>query len=266
MALQEVLLDILQKERENLLHEWVEEFSVEEQEEEYRYYNDFLGFFEECVKVGLNFEAEETKDLIYFLEKFIEIKSDELFFDMNKSIYSCQVKFPILRALKDRVSYEELEEVILFFDKVTGEIVRDLIKRDKELQASAMDELEEREAPIAKVWENTIMVSIVGTLDSNRVLKIMDKILDRLEHDNIDYVIIDIGSIYQVDNEVARQLMKLNNAVHFMGSTAYLTGITPVIAKNLTHLELNLGDVKTFSNTQKAMENIINVQRSNRSQ
>ena len=60
-----------------------------------------------------------------------------------------------------------------------------------------------------------------------------------------------------MNSEVARQIIKLNNAIHYMGSTAYLTGITPAIAKSLTHLDINLGDIKTFSTTQKAMEAII---------
>jgi rsbT co-antagonist protein RsbR len=101
------------------------------------------------------------------------------------------------------------------------------------------------------------MLSIVGTLDSNRVLKIIDNVLNALEKSEIEYVIVDIGSIYDINSEVARQLIKLNNAIHYMGATAFLTGITPAIAKSLTHLDLSLGDVKTFSTTQKALEFII---------
>jgi methyl-accepting chemotaxis protein len=61
-----------------------------------------------------------------------------------------------------------------------------------------------------------------------------------------------------MNSEVARQVIKLNNAIHFMGVNAYLTGITPAIAKSLTHLDIKLGDIKTFSTIQKAMECIIN--------
>jgi len=93
--------------------------------------------------------------------------------------------------------------------------------------------------------------------DSNRVLKIIDKVLNALEKRNIDYVIVDIGAIHDINSEVARQIIKLNKAIHYMGSIAYLTGITPEIAKSLTHLDIHLGDIKTFSTTQKAMEVII---------
>jgi len=119
-------------------------------------------------------------------------------------------------------------------------------------------EIEEREAPISEIYEGVIMLSIVGTLDSNRILKIIDKVLNRLEKSEIKNVIVDIGAIYDMNSEVARQLLKLNNAIHFMGADAYLTGITPAIAKSLTHLDISLGDIKTFSTTKQAMEYILN--------
>jgi rsbT co-antagonist protein RsbR len=68
---------------------------------------------------------------------------------------------------------------------------------------------------------------------------------------------VDISAIFDVNSEVSRQLIKLNNAIHFMGAKAYLTGITANIAKSLTHLDINLGDIKTFSTTKKALEYIL---------
>ena len=51
--------------------------------------------------------------------------------------------------------------------------------------------------------------------------------------------------------------MKLNSAVHFMGAVPMLTGITKNIAKSLTHLNISLGDIKTFSTTKAALKTIL---------
>jgi rsbT co-antagonist protein RsbR len=257
--LKATLLDIIRNEREDLIHLWIKDFDNEEKDEEYRYYDDFLGFFEECVLSDLDLRSDEAEALRLFLNKLIEIKGEEKFFNFRDSVYSCYLKFPILQKLEEKklFDYEDVSVITKFFEGITSRLIIDFLKKTKEVQKHTLDELEEREAPISQIWHNTLMVSIVGTLDSNRVLKIMDKILNALEKRDIEYVIVDIGTINDMNSEVARQLIKLNNAIHYMGAKAYLTGITPVIAKSLTHLDIKLGDIKTFSTTQKAMEVII---------
>ena len=259
MDIKKILKDIIDNESEDLIQYWIDLFDDSEKDEEYRYYDDFLGFFEECVDSNLDPNSDEAQALLHFLRKLIEIKGEEKFFNFKDSVYTCYIKFPILKKLEEKgyFNYEIVSKITLFFESLTSKIIIDILQQNKEIQESAMDELEEREAPISEIWSGVIMVSIVGTLDSNRVLKIIDKVLDRLEKNNIEYVIVDIGAIYDVNSEVSRQIIKLNNAVHFMGSKVYLTGITPSIAKSLTHLDINLGDVKTFSTTKKAMEHII---------
>ena len=259
MEAKKILKDIIENESEDLIQEWISMFPDEEKDEEYRYYDDFLGFFEECVDTNLDPHSDEADALVHFLKKLIEIKGEDKFFNFKDSVYTCYIKVPILKKLEEKgyFNFDLVSKVTLFFESLTSKIIMDLLNQNREIQESAMDELEEREAPISEIWRGVIMVSIVGTLDSNRVLKIIDKVLERLEKSNIDNVIVDIGAIYDVNSEVSRQIIKLNNAVHFMGAKIYLTGITPSIAKSLTHLDINLGDVKTFSTTKKAMEYIL---------
>jgi hypothetical protein len=42
-----------------------------------------------------------------------------------------------------------------------------------------------------------------------------------------------------------------------MGVDSYLTGISKNIAKSLTHLDISLGDIKTFNKTKVALHTII---------
>ena len=255
----EILKEIIENESEDLIQEWISLFDDEEKDEEYRYYDDFLGFFEECLNSNLDPHSEEAEALKMFLEKIISIKGEEKFFDFRDSVYTCYLKFPILKKLhhKGYFDYEIVFKITSFFESLTSSLIVTLLRKNREMHNAAIEELEEREAPIAEVWDNVIMVSIVGTLDSDRVLKIIDKILDRLEKSEIEYVIVDIGAIYDMNSEVARQIIKLNNAINFMGANALLTGITPAIAKSLTHLDISLGNIKTYSTTKKAMKDII---------
>ncbi len=254
-----LLKEIIENEAEDLINEWINLFDDEEKEDEYRYYEDFLGFFEECIEANLDPNSPEAEALVHFLMKVVELKGEDRFFNFKDSVYTCYLKFPIFKKLKEKnhFEYEIVSDLTKFFEAITSKIIINIIEANKELQESTIQELEERDAPISHVWRNTIMVSIVGTLDSHRMLKILDKVLNHLEKRDVENVIVDIGSIYDINSEVARQLIKLNNAIHYMGANAYLSGITPAIAKSLTHLDIKLGDIKTFSTTYKAMESIV---------
>jgi len=259
MSYKEILKKVIEEENEDLVQYWIELFPDEEKDEEYRYYDDFLSFFEECVDEDLSSHSTSSEALKHFLEKLIEIKGEDKFFNFKDSVYTCYLKFPILKKLEEKeiFNFEIVSKITAFFESLTSKIIIEILQKNKEIQQSTLEELEERDAPISEIWDKVIMISIIGTLDSNRVLKIIDKVLERLDKSNIEHVIVDIGAIYDVNSEVSRQIIKLNNAVHFMGASVYLTGITPAIAKSLTHLDINLGDVKTFATTKKAMEYIL---------
>ena len=258
--MKKILKDILHNDSENLVNKWISYFNKELIEDEARYYEDFLGFFEECVDGNLDINSPEAEALKIFLLKLIELIGEEMFFNFNDSIYTCYLKYPIFARMEELkvFKYEYVKILTEFFEKLTSNIIIEILQKKHSQTELAMNELEEREAPISEIWEKVVMVSIVGTLDSNRILKIIDKVLAKLEGNEIKDVIIDIGSITDVNSEVSKQIIKLNNAIHFMGANAYLTGITSSIAKSLTHLEVNLGDIKTFSTTKQAMEYILN--------
>ncbi len=77
MDYKEILKDILINEKEDLIQYWLENFSDDEKSDEYRYYNDFLSFFEECVENDLDPHSPEAETLKHFLTKIIEIKGED---------------------------------------------------------------------------------------------------------------------------------------------------------------------------------------------
>jgi rsbT co-antagonist protein RsbR len=257
--LKEELLKIVKNNSEELIHEWISYFSDEYKDDEYRHYDDFLGFFEECVEADLNPESDETLALKHFLIKIKEMIGETTFFNFQNSIYILVLRLPILKLMEKKgiFEFDNIRVIDRFFESITSSLIIDLIENNKNIQETSIKELEEREAPISEIWDGILMVSIVGTLDSQRVLQIIDKVLAYLEKSNFSDVIIDISAIFDVNSEVTNQLMKLNNSVHFMGANVYITGITANIAKSLTHLDISLGDIKTYSSTKKALRKIL---------
>ncbi len=255
------LKDIVTNQSEELIHYWLEYFDDEQKDEAYRYYDDFLGFFEECLDVELDIKSDEVHAMLLFLTKLQETIGIDNFFHFKDSMYSCYIKFPLLKAM-DQASLFSLENVSVltaFFESLTASLILKEHHKNSASKEQSSYELEQREAPLSELWDGVFMVSIVGTLDSDRVLKIIDKVLDYLEVKESSYVVIDIGAIFDINSEVTNQIMKLNSAVRFMGATPMLTGITKNIAKSLTHLNISLGEIKTFPSTKTALKTILDL-------
>lgn len=255
----DTLLELLSSNNEQIIQNWLSFFDAEDKDDQHRYYDDFLGFFEECVENDLYVNNEEYEALVQFLTKLSDIIGHENFFNFRHCHYLAYLKLPILEELEktEYFEYTYIKKISVFFDSIASSMMMGILQDKKEFEIASTTELEEREAPLSEIWDGILMVSIVGTLDSDRILKIIDKILDKLESGEIHHVVIDISAIFDMNSEVANQILKLNNAISFMGVDAYLTGISKNIAKSLTHLDISLGTIKTFNKTKVAVESII---------
>lgn len=255
-----IIQNIIKSNSLELIEEWTSFFDEEQQETQARYYDDFLGFFEECLEEGLDIESDAVSTMTMFLRKLYEILGEEYFFNFKDSVYTCYMKFPIFALLEKHgeFHYPIVKRLTAFFESMTSRMVIMIIHKSKELVHSTSFELEEREAPLSEIYDGVLMVTLVGTLDSNRILKIIDKVLHELENTHISDVIIEINSIYDMNSEISQQIMKLNSAIHFMGSNSYISGVNANIAKSLTHLGISLGDVQTFRTTKEALKAIQN--------
>jgi len=253
------LREIVANQSEELIGHWLEYFDDEQKDEAYRYYDDFLGFFEECLESRLDLKSDETQAMLIFLTKLQETIGVEDFYHFRNSVYSCYLKFPLFKTMNNASIFNLENATILtaFFESLTSTLMLEEHQKNRNFKEQSGLEMEQREAPLSELWDGVFMVSIVGTLDSDRVLKIIDKVLDYLEQKGSSYVVIDIGAIFDINSEVTNQIMKLNSAVHYMGAVPMLTGITKNIAKSLTHLNISLGDIKTFSTTKAALKTIL---------
>lgn len=224
-----------------------------------RYYADFLSFFDECLQSDLDPMSDEAMALTNFLKKVAEIRGEERFYNFRNSVYTCYLKFPLFKALdnKNLFHFDFAAKMTAFFESLTSRLIFNVLQESNRAQQASSAELSEREAPINEILKGILLVSIVGTLDSNRVIQVIDKILGTLERLESEHVIIDINAIFDVNTEVANQLRKLYNAIVIMGSQAYLTGISKNTAKAMTHLDISVGEVKTFRSTRQAVEFIL---------
>jgi rsbT co-antagonist protein RsbR len=107
------------------------------------------------------------------------------------------------------------------------------------------EELRETSTPITEIWDGVLTLPIIGTLDSSRTMIVMEALLNRIAADRASAVVMDVTGVRSIDSQVSHHLIQMVRAVQLMGADAILTGIRPEIARALTSLNIDLGNVTT---------------------
>ncbi len=121
-------------------------------------------------------------------------------------------------------------------------------------QARLLALVEELSAPVIPIFEDTVALPLVGSIDSGRAKRITADLLEGISQRRAKIAIIDITGVPTVDTAVVHSLMKGVRAAELMGCQVVLTGIRPEIAHTLVVLGVDLGEVVTLRNLQNGIE------------
>jgi rsbT co-antagonist protein RsbR len=99
----------------------------------------------------------------------------------------------------------------------------------------------ELSTPILEVWEDVIVLPVIGIMDSQRSAEMMDRLLAAIEHKQSRFVIVDITGVEVIDSATAQQFINLVTAVEYLGARCVLTGTRRSVAQTLVSLGLDLG-------------------------
>ncbi|MGW4567309.1 STAS domain-containing protein [Streptomyces sp. NPDC004561] len=122
-----------------------------------------------------------------------------------------------------------------------------------ELIERQRQQLLEVATPVIKLWEGTVAVPLIGTLDSARSQIVMESLLEAIVDQRARYAILDITGVPTVDSLVAQHLMKTVAAARLMGAECIVSGIRPAIAQTIVQLGIDLGSVLTRSSLADAL-------------
>ena len=111
----------------------------------------------------------------------------------------------------------------------------------------------EMSTPVMQLWDNILLLPIVGLVDSKRVQLIMETVLQKIVDYQAKVIILDIQGVPTVDSAVANHLIKVTKAARLMGCTCIVTGISPEISQALVQLGIELTDILTQSNLKEGV-------------
>lgn len=119
------------------------------------------------------------------------------------------------------------------------------------------EELRRMTVPVLEVWDDVVMLPIVGSLDTRRGRLLMEGLLHTISSKRSRYVILDVTGVTEIDSTVAGLLIQTVQAARLVGARTLLVGVTPMIAQTLVDLQVDLPDTETVSSVRAGLERVI---------
>lgn len=106
--------------------------------------------------------------------------------------------------------------------------------------------IHELSTPIVEVWEDILLLPVIGTMDSQRAQEMTEKLLERIKQNRSRCIIMDITGVENVDTTTANAVLKMTRAARLLGAWCVLTGIRPEIARTMIQLGVEMEGMKTL--------------------
>ena len=113
--------------------------------------------------------------------------------------------------------------------------------------------IEELSSPILEVWDDVLVMPIIGVPDSRSAADMVQRLLVEVARSQASYVIVDLTGVEIVDTRTADLLIKLVRKVEVVGARCVLTGIRPAVAETLVDIGVDFGQITTLRNLKHGL-------------
>jgi rsbT co-antagonist protein RsbR len=156
--------------------------------------------------------------------------------------------------LEVEVGLNMLLEDLANTKKQNEQAMLEIQAKNLEIAERATLALRELSTPIISVWEGVLALPVIGTVDTERSSEMMDTLLARVIAEQAEHVIIDITGVTVLDTRTADHFIRMAQAVRLLGSSCFLTGISPAIAQTIAQLDINTSSVRTVRRLSDALK------------
>lgn len=112
--------------------------------------------------------------------------------------------------------------------------------------------------PIIEIWDKTVALPVIGTVDRERASRIMLALLDTIAEKQAEFTILDLTGVTTVDAETANHLLDVAKAAALLGSDCLVSGISPAVARTLVDLGSNeTTTFRTFATLESALRHAL---------
>jgi PAS domain S-box-containing protein len=154
-------------------------------------------------------------------------------------------EFPLEISL-NAITWENKKYGIAAVSDITSRIKERDVEKAK-LEKIQQLELAKVSTPLLDVWDQVMVLPLVGAVDSFRAQQAMEKSLEAMEKKRARVLIIDITGVLVLDTMVADTLLQMTAAIRLMGGEAIITGISPQMAHTVIRLGVDISSLYSRS-------------------
>jgi GAF domain-containing protein len=131
--------------------------------------------------------------------------------------------------------------------------IRELQKSYEEV-ARLADTVRQLSSPVIQIWEDVLVLPLVGAIDSQRAARVMEDLLSGITRYQAEQVIIDVTGVPVMDVAIANHLMQTFKAANLLGARCMLVGIDSEKAQTIVTLGLDWRGIRTYSNLRAGIQ------------
>lgn len=120
-------------------------------------------------------------------------------------------------------------------------------------QRRLFETVQQLSTPLLPVWEDVVVMPIIGHVDAERGQAILDALLHGIAERRARWAILDITGVATVDTSVITILMRAIQAATLIGATPMLAGISATTAHLMVQQGIADLRVQTYRNLQSAI-------------
>ena len=257
-----LILNYINKNRDQVVNEWMLKMKEEADERSLKLVSDqvFTGTSREFIELMVSNLRGSQEEFANRLTDFSE-KVVRLGWPLHFVIGGIRVlNRNLFEGMKEQgyVTQENQMDVVFEFDNWLSPLQNEVVdtyshtwERTVSLQKIALQELS---APLIPVFEGITVMPLVGTIDTERAKQIMENLLSGAVKHRSEVVLIDITGVPVVDTMVAHHIIQAADAVRLIGATCMLVGIRPEIAQTIVNLGIDLNQFVTKNTLKKGIE------------
>ncbi len=116
-----------------------------------------------------------------------------------------------------------------------------------------LEEIREMGSPVLPLWKGVLLVPLIGTIDSERARRTIDRVLEGTAARRARVVILDITGVPLVDTAVANALVQTAQGVRLLGATPVLVGMRAEVAQTIVSLGVDLSGIVSRAGLQEGL-------------
>lgn len=111
------------------------------------------------------------------------------------------------------------------------------------------------EIPLIKICDKVSVLPVIGVINSDRGLSLLNEIPLKCSEANVESLIMDLSGVSDIEESVAYQLTQLVQVLNLMGIASHISGIRPEVARKAMSFGLEFHRIPKIRSIQEVIQN-----------